>query len=148
MERSRERGVLHELVAPLINGMGYQIVELTGAQRRSTLHGHLVIHKPTGINLEDCTAVYKTIYPRLEVATDAEDVHLEVGSPGVYRTIKDASEFDLFLGSKVKVMSNDDLEWVFGVINRVLDDSVVLGVEEDERAFYFERIKKAQLVYP
>ncbi len=148
MERSKERGVLHELVAPLINGLGYQIVELTGAQRKSTLHVHLVIHKPTGINLEDCTAVYKTIHPRLEVATDADDVHLEVGSPGVSRTIKDASEFDIFLDSKVKVMSDEDSEWVFGVISRVSDDAVVLGIEDDERAFYFKRIKKAQLVYP
>ena len=106
--------MLHELVAPLIEGLGYQIVELTGAQRKRTLHVHLVIHKPTGINLEDCTAVYKTIFPRLEVSTEADDVHLEVGSPGVYRKIKDASEFDIFLGSKVKIMSDDDLEWVFG----------------------------------
>ena len=148
MERSKGRGALHELVAPLITGLNYQIVELTGAQRKSTLHVHLVIHKSTGINLEDCTVVYKTIYPRLEVSTDAEDVHLEVASPGVYRTIKDASEFDIFLGSKVKVLLHEDPEWIFGVIHRVSDDAVVLEIDDDERSIDFERIRKAQLVYP
>lgn len=141
-------GNVHEIVAPLIKGLGFVIVELTDKQRNKTLHVNLVIYDPQGIDIDDCAAVYKAVFPRLEVATEARDVHLEVSSPGVYRKLKDASEFEVFTGLRAKLMPNDEPEWVVGTITETSSESVSLEHDGATRSFRFAEIRKAQLVYP
>lgn len=148
MERSPETGALYETVAPLVRGMGYQIVELVGKQRKQTFHVNLVIHQEQGVDLADCTQVYKAIYPRLEVVVGMTDLHLEVSSPGVYRTFKDAREFAIFAGSKVKVLTGDGSDWLVGTIGEVTDESVTIEAEGVPHTIRFDGIRKAQLAYP
>jgi ribosome maturation factor RimP len=148
MERSSEGGILHETVAPLVEGLGFAIVELAGKQVKRTFHVNLVIHRSEGIDIADCTKVYKTVFPRLEVALDAPDLHLEVSSPGVYRRIKDAREFAIFGGSKVKLLTDDHPDWLTGIIVGTDDETVEIDVDGSRRTVGFREIKKAQLDYP
>lgn len=147
MERSSQSGALFQTVAPLVRGMGFDIVELVGKQVKQTFHVNLVIHRDSGVDIADCTRVYKAVYPRLEVAVDVE-VHLEVSSPGVYRKFKDAREFAIFTGSKVKVLPENQSEWLVGMIGDATDEHVEIEEEDAVRTIRFEDIRKAQLAYP
>ena len=148
MERSETSGPLFEIVAPLIRGLGFEIVELVGKQRRGMYHANLVIYRESGVDLGDTTTAYKAVYSRLTVALDTEDIHLEVSSPGVYRSLKDAREFSIFIGSRVKVLCDTRDDWVTGTITCASDESVGIEVENELIDFPYGEIRKAQLVYP
>ena len=62
------------------------------------------IDKVGGVTLEDCSAVSK----QLSVLLDVEDFiphsyHLEVSSPGIFRTLQDEGDFERSIGERVKI---------------------------------------------
>lgn len=134
-----------EEVIPLLEGLGFQLVELTSATRKGTLHVHLTIHRAEGVSLDDCAEVYTTLMPRLEVLSGNRDIHLEVSSPGVNRSIKSGREFGLFEGKGVKLFTLDADDWVGGVIATSDEEAVTLRTKAGERRFVYGTIKKAKL---
>lgn len=134
-----------EEVIPLIEGLGFQLVELSSANRKGTLHVHLTIYRPEGVGLDDCAEVYTALMPRLEVLSDNRDIHLEVSSPGLSRGIKSGREFGLFQGKGVRVLTVDSDDWVGGVIVSSDEESVTIRTKTGERRFVYGTIKKAKL---
>ena len=132
-------------VMPLLEGLGFQLVELSSANRKGTLHVHLTISRPEGVSLDDCAEVYTALMPRLEVLSDNRDIHLEVSSPGLSREIKSGREFGLFAGKGVKVLTMDGSDWVGGVIASSDEESVTLRTKAGERKFLYGNIRKAKL---
>ena len=148
MDYSSESGILFETVAPLVRGLGFQIVELVGKQRTGMYHVNLVVHGGSGVDVDATTRIYKVVYPRLTVALDTEDVHLEVSSPGVYRKFKDAREFTTFIGSKVKVLAESEHDWLVGKIVHATDTLVSIESDGTSIEIQYKDIRKAQLDYP
>ena len=134
-----------EEVIPLLEGLGFQLVELSSANRKGTLHVHLTMYSPDGVGLDDCAEVYRALMPRLEVLSDNRDIHLEVSSPGLSRSIKSGHEFGLFEGKGVKVLTADTDEWVGGVIATSDEESVTIRTKAGDRTFVYGTIKKAKL---
>lgn len=134
-----------EEVVPLLEGLGFQLVELSTVNRKGTLHVHLTIYSPEGVNLDDCAEVYTALMPRLEVLSGNRDIHLEVSSPGVNRSIKSGREFGLFEGKGVKVLTADADDWVGGVVATSDEDAVTIRTNSGERRFVYRTIRKAKL---
>ncbi|MFP4300816.1 MAG: ribosome maturation factor RimP [Spirochaetaceae bacterium] len=134
-----------EEVIPLLEGLGLQLVELTSVNRKGTLHVHLTIYSPEGVTLDDCAEVYTALLPRLEVLSENRDIHLEVSSPGLGRSIKSGREFELFEGKGVRLLTLDSDDWVGGVIATSDEESVTIRTKAGERTFVYETIKKAKL---
>jgi ribosome maturation factor RimP len=89
-----------ELIAPVVAGMGYELVDLQASNGGRLLR--LFIDKPGGIGLEDCAAVSRQLTRMLEVeGVDYE--RLEVSSPGLDRPLRKASDFARFSGQKAEV---------------------------------------------
>ena len=132
----------------VVTGMGYSLVECSSRTRRDSLFVSVVIHQPEGVSLDDCTEVYRTIYPRLEVTADNRDVHLEVSSPGVYRKLKSSHEFGIFEGATVRVLLEEGGTWVTGRIASVGAGDVTVETPNGEEKIPFDNISKAQLDYP
>ena len=76
-----------ELIAPVVAGMGYELVDLQVSNRGGLLR--LFIDKPGGIGLEDCAAVSRQLIRVLEVEGVEYD-RLEVSSPGLDRPLRKA----------------------------------------------------------
>ncbi len=153
MERRRYGGPLYETLEPIITGLGFGIVELIGRQRKNTFHVHLVIHHSDGVDVENCAEVHKTVLPRIEVLYESLEIHLQVSSPGIYRKFKDAREFEIFKGKKVKVLRTGRSEWVKGTIEEADESSVKLTFEEETDqsegdVVPYAEIQKARLDYP
>ena len=68
-------------------------------------------------------------------------VDVRGGAPG-------SREFAIFGGSKVKLLTSDDPDWLTGVISGTTDDTLELDVDGTRRTVGFRDIKKAQLDYP
>ncbi len=145
VERSLGQDRLYPVVAPLVEKLGYSIVELVSQRRRTGLAVHLVIHHPNGIGVGDCEEVYRTVLPRIEVSDNTRDVHLEVSSPGLTRNLKSADEFMMFVGRRVKVLMDNSEQWVTGTILTTDETGLTIRAGEGEQRFDYSSVRKARL---
>lgn len=137
---------LEEVVAPVVEGLGYRLVDLTAAGVRGTLHVSIVIYRPDGVGLNDCETVHRAVGPRMEVLLDNRDLHIEVASPGIDRKFKSDREFAVFVGRGVSVLT-DESDWFGGILSSVTDDEIVVAGAEEERTIPLSRVRKAKLDY-
>jgi ribosome maturation factor RimP len=145
LERKNRDNSLINSIEPVIEGLGFLLVEFTSHRNRSNLTINIIIYSKNGVTIDDCSTVFKTIMPRIELIEDSRDINLEVSSPGITRNIKTVDEFEIFLGKKVRILKKDDSEWIHGSIESVNDNSVNLNIKEQIIAVSFIDINKAKL---
>jgi ribosome maturation factor RimP len=136
-----------ELIAPVVTGMGYELVDLQVSNRGGLLR--LFIDKPGGIGLEDCAAVSRQLTRVLEVEGVEYD-RLEVSSPGLDRPLRKARDFARFAGQKADVrMRTADASGrrrFVGVLRGENDGRVSLELDGQTVALAIEDIDRARLV--
>jgi ribosome maturation factor RimP len=98
------RDALVALLAPLVEGLGYELWELEYAPGRGNGFLRLYIDAPAGISLDDCERVSRAVSEVL----DAEDpvpgqYTLEVSSPGLERPLRTEAQFARYVGATVFV---------------------------------------------
>lgn len=153
MEFADKKGTYYQLLSPVVEGLGFSIVELTAANRQDGIHISLVIYSPSGVSVKDCERVHRLAAARAEVASDTRDVYFEVSSPGINRNIKSADEFGVFTGRRVKILCEGMSEWLHGVILSADAQNVVIETvetienknERTEKKIPYSQIKKAKL---
>jgi ribosome maturation factor RimP len=119
---------LEQLAAPVVAGLGYELVDLEWKHEA----GHWVLRilidrepapdatpeagaspaSPTStVGLEDCARVSHTLGAEIDVA-DAIHVpfHLEVSSPGLNRPLRREADFRRFAGHKARVRTRTPVE--------------------------------------
>ncbi len=141
---------LWDLFEPVVNGMGYELVEIEYFPNPK--HGvlRLYIDKESGIQVEDCTAVSHQI----SAVIDVEDpipgqFNLEISSPGLDRPLRRAEDFRQFSGEVVKIktsMSFDGQHNFKGLLKGLEDDLVIVELEGKEVRLPITAIDKARLV--
>ncbi len=145
---NKETGnTLLENVESLINNMGFSVVEVNSSTNRNRFKINIIIFNGNGVNIDDCTKIHKTIFPRLEIIYDKFDLYLEISSPGIERIFKDAREFSVFLGKSVKIMYGSSNEWESGIIEAVDIDSVDIRFSGDCIKIKYNDICKCKLDY-
>jgi ribosome maturation factor RimP len=136
-----------ELIAPVIAGMGYELVDLQVSNRGRLLR--FFIDKPGGIGLEDCAAVSRQLSRVLEVEGVEYD-RLEVSSPGLDRPLRKAQDFARFAGQKADVrMRTPDASGrrrFVGVLKGENEGRVSLELDGQTVALAIEDIDRARLV--
>jgi ribosome maturation factor RimP len=98
------RDTLETRLAPLVEGLGYELWELEYSPGRGSGFLRLYIDAEAGITLDDCERVSRAVSELL----DAEDpipgqYTLEVSSPGLERPLRTAAHFARFVGETVQV---------------------------------------------
>jgi ribosome maturation factor RimP len=141
---------LWDLFEPVVNGMGYELVEIEYLPNPK--HGvvRLFIDKDSGIQVEDCTAVSKQI----SAVIDVEDpipghFNLEVSSPGMDRPLRRADDFKNYRGEVVKIKTSMAFEGqrnFKGRLKGLEDDLVVVECDDKEVRLPITAIDKARLV--
>jgi ribosome maturation factor RimP len=136
-----------ELIAPVVAGMGYELVDLQVSNRGGLLR--LFIDKPGGIGLEDCAAVSRQLSRVLEVEGVEYD-RLEVSSPGLDRPLRKAQDFARFAGQKADVrMRTADASGrrrFVGVLRGENEGRVSLELDGQTVALAIADIDRARLV--
>jgi ribosome maturation factor RimP len=136
-----------ELIAPVVAGMGYELVDLQVSNRGGLLR--LFIDKPGGIGLEDCAAVSRQLTRVLEVEGVEYD-RLEVSSPGLDRPLRKAQDFARFAGQKADVrMRTADASGrrrFVGVLRGENEGRVSLELDGQTVALAIADIDRARLV--
>jgi ribosome maturation factor RimP len=101
-----------EIARRVAESEGLEVVEvqLLGGGRKRMLR--ITIDKPEGVSHADCELVSQQVGTILDVedAVPGGSYTLEVSSPGVERRLRGPSDFERFLGRKVKVTLREPVE--------------------------------------
>jgi ribosome maturation factor RimP len=98
----RER--LISLVEPLLERLGYELVELEYHPARSSARVVVYIDRQDGVGLTDCETVSREVSALLDVEDPIPTAYtLEVSSPGFDRVLRTPAHFARFTGARVHV---------------------------------------------
>jgi len=151
----RDQTHLWELFEPVVNGMGFDLIEIEHFPNPK--HGvlRLFIDKPMdseseGVVIEDCSAVSRQISALIDVEDPIRgQFNLEVSSPGLDRPLRRLQDFQRFTGSLVKLKTVMPLEGQRNFTGRLLEaneDAVVIETDEEEISLPMNAIEKARIV--
>lgn len=140
---------LLEVVTPVVEGAGYELVDVEWKHEQGGWVIRVFIDGPRGISHEDCEQVSRTLSATLDVHDVVPHAYnLEVSSPGLNRPLRTPEHFRRFVGQKARVKLKDGLEGrrnFAGVIVGAEDAAVT--IEADGRTFTlpFADLEKANL---
>lgn len=85
----------------------------------------VAIDKPTGVTLDECTALTRYLLQQLEETGFLEKHEVEVGSPGMEEPLRVPQQYQRRLGKEMRVVQVDGKE-VKGILQQVLPDGIEL----------------------
>jgi ribosome maturation factor RimP len=108
--------MLIEEVKKVSEPLGIDIVELSAKRGKNGLNIIVVIYKQDGVTIQDCERVSQLFNDRLAIlqVLDEENYNLQISSPGLYRVLKNSSEYSLFKSRDVKVFLKNSLKSKYG----------------------------------
>jgi len=117
----------------------------------------VAIDKPTGVTLDECTALTRHLLNQLEETGFLEKHEVEVGSPGMEEPLRVPQQYQRRLGKELKVVGTNGKE-VKGILQQVLADGIELKeiitkkenkkkvITEAMHTISFADIKEAKLI--
>jgi len=139
-------GRIAGIVRPVVEDLGFELVELTLRPENKGLALRLVIFTPVGVTLDDCAAVSREVGYLLEVEDPIPGrFRLEVSSPGLDRPLMTAADFRRYPGHLVRVVRADAPEPISGRIGEVGDDRVEILTAEGKAEVLYGLLLKAKL---
>ena len=139
------------IVEPVIEGMGYEVVDIDYRPHPTDGLLRIYIDGPDGIVLEDCTAVSRQISGVLDVEDPIPgQFNLEISSPGMDRPLRKVADFERFAGSTVKIkLSVPTLEGqrnFTGKLKGIENEEVILVMDGETHYLGLDTIDKARIV--
>ena len=142
---------LEALIAPVVEDLGCELwgVEKLAQGKYSVLK--IFIDSDDGIDVEDCAKVSRQVSSLLDV----EDLFhgkytLEVSSPGLDRRLFKLEHFEVFKGTKVRLMLRKPYEGrrkFVGLLCGIEEEDVVLRSDKDEEILFpFREIERANII--
>ena len=130
------------LVQPIMEELGFELVDVTYEKEGSAWYLRVYIDKPGGITIDDCETVNRRLGALLDEQDFIEESYIfEVSSPGLGRPLKKDKDFARSIGEEVEVHLfrplNRQKEFV-GLLKAFDKDTVTLELE-DETELVLER---------
>lgn len=148
---SRSLSELWALFEPVVQGLGYELVEIE--YQPNPKHGvlRLYIDREDGdIQLDDCSTVSNQISALLDVEDPLPGrFNLEISSPGMDRPLRKLSDFQRFIGETVKLKTSMALAGQRNFKGRLLaveNDELVLEYDNKQVRVPHAAVDKARLV--
>jgi ribosome maturation factor RimP len=132
-------------VEPVLEGMGFSLVDIGIIRFRGSFKVTTVVWNPRGMGVEECGLVSETLLPRLRMIEGLEETGLEVSSPGIARMFKSPKEYAIFQGRGVRILVEEESDWIIGIIVKVEGGVLHLETEKGTRPFALSGIRRARL---
>ena len=144
------RDTLETRLAPLVEGLGYELWELEYSPGRGNGFLRLYIDAAAGITLDDCERVSRAVSELLDAADPLPGQYtLEVSSPGLDRPLRTPGHFARYVGEGVQVELAQPLDGRRRFKGRLCSagaDSVEVEVDGRRHVLPMAGIRKAHLV--
>jgi ribosome maturation factor RimP len=157
-----DRDALLRVVEPVVRAHGAELVDLELKPDRGGWVLRVSVEKAgsaanglstreSAVDLELCADVSRDLSPALDVVDLIPHAyHLEVGSPGVERPLRGASDFARFAGQKAKLRLREPVggqRVVVGVIQGVAEGTVSVSEGGRTHQVPLSAIERARLVF-
>ncbi|EQD44345.1 protein belonging to Uncharacterized protein family UPF0090, partial [mine drainage metagenome] len=143
----RER--LIALIEPVIERLGYELVDLDYGAGRGSALVRLYIDRHGGVGIEDCERVSREVSALLDVEDPIPTAYtLEVSSPGFDRVLRTRAHFARFAGERVFVelaTPREGRRRYTGTLVAAGDAGIELDVDGERVAVRYEELAKARL---
>jgi len=140
-----------ELVKPIIENLGYELVDVDYSKSHSGMDLTICIYKPEGVSIDDCEIVSRAIDGPLDDLNPTNDTpyNLNVSSPGLDRPIKSQDDARRNVGNKIEVklfsQKNGKKIWI-GKLVEYNQNAITLETENGLMQFEFSEIALASPV--
>jgi ribosome maturation factor RimP len=149
------RDKIIELVEPVIESEGMEIVDVECLRMKTRWLVRLFIDKVGGVTIDDCTNISRQVGDLLDVYDIPPGSYtLEVSSPGLDRPLARDKDFSRFRGSKIRVRLTDKIEGsrnFRGTLEDFLEEDgekiIVLDVDWKKYRIPKASVAKAHLEY-
>lgn len=141
--------IVEELVAPILEGMNVELVDIEYQKEGSNWFLRVFIDKEGGIDIDDCGSVSEKLSKRLDEFDPIQDAYfLEVSSPGIERTLKKEKDIQWAIGKRVHVKTYEAIEDVLifeGILAEF--DGGVLTIQEENKSYQipYDKVANARL---
>ena len=146
---SKVKSICEEKVVPLIEELGYEVVEVEYAKKSDVMNLTFYIDKENGVQIDDCEKVSKAIDKVLDDLnpTDDEPYILNVSSPGIDRPLKTDRDFKRNLGKEISVSLFAKLNGkkIYEGVLKAFDENT-LTIEINNEELVLSRDKIAHIV--
>ena len=140
-----------ELVAPLVDECGIELVEVKHVKEGGRWFLRVFIDKPGGIMVEDCELISRRIDPVLDTYDHIPHAYtLEVSSPGVDRPLNRLADFQRFAGERISLATFvpvDGQRRFIGILGPASEHSVTLDVDGKQVVIPMEQVASARLAF-
>ena len=143
----RKEDPLYDVLEPVVSGLGMSLVELSVSRHKGSVQVRATVAKKGVVGVADCSKVHRSVVPRLELAYPDQELYVEIASPGIDRTIRDASEFLYYIGRGVRCYRTDISDWTAGILERADERSLSLRGKDGSVELSYDTIAKAKLDY-
>ena len=130
-----------ELLLPIVEGQGFELVDVEYVKEAGNWYLRGYIDKPGGITVNDCEAVSRVFSDKLDEKDFIEDSYImEISSPGLDRPLKKEKDFARSMGKLVEIRTYrpiDKQKEFCGVLTAYDSNSVT--IEEDGGSRTFEK---------
>ena len=145
------RDSVFALIEPLLDGIGYELIEVEYLSMHGRWILRLYIDKEGGVSIDDCVEVSRELGDLIDVKEiiDHEYV-LEVSSPGLNRPLKKEKDFIKSIGSRIKLKMGQDFNGqknFTGKLKDYINRTIVLETDGNLIELPFDNIEKSNLVY-
>jgi ribosome maturation factor RimP len=143
------REKLIALTEPLLEKLGYELVDLEYAPGRAHAVLRVFIDRPEGVGLDDCERASHELSALLDVEDPVPVGYtLEVSSPGLDRVLRKPAHFQRFIGERIWVelrAARDGRRRYTGRLDALGDESIELQVDGAMVRVLFADISRARL---
>jgi ribosome maturation factor RimP len=143
------REKLIALTEPLLEQLGYELVDLEYAPGRAHAVLRVFIDRPEGVGLDDCERASHELSARLDVEDPVPMGYtLEVSSPGLDRVLRKPAHFQRFVGERIWVelrVARDGRRRYTGRLEAFRPTGIELSVDGATVSVPFADIGRARL---
>ncbi len=140
------------LIEPVVDDMGFELVEVEYLQAYGSWVLRLYVDKPGGIGIDEITRVSREVSTILDVEDIANlkgTYSLEVSSPGLDRPLVKPEHFTLAIGKRARIRTKAPVggQKNFKGVIESFSDNIITIVDDEEKNFKIEidNIDKARL---
>jgi ribosome maturation factor RimP len=141
---------LAAIVAPTIEGLGFELVRLRLMSGRRMLLQIMAERPAGGIEVDDCARISRAVSAVLDVEDPISGEYvLEVSSPGIDRPLTRLKDFETWAGYEAKLETAELIDGrrrFKGVLQGVEDGEVLIEIAEGTIGLDWEMISDAKLI--
>ena len=151
MNGKKVLSVTEPIVKPIVENLGYELVDLDYRKEHSGMILEVVIYKDGGVNINDCELVSRALDEPLDKLdpTNGLAYSLNVSSPGLDRPLKKLSDFKRNVGNEINVKFFAPFEGkklINGILESYTEKTFIINVNGEQKQIEISKTAKIEPV--